>query len=155
MRKKEASILIVDDDDDILFSARISLKKYFTEIITTNNPKKIRNYIISQTFDVVLLDMNYRIGFEDGKEGLYWLQQIKEISPETTVILMTAFGSVNLAVEAIKQGATDFILKLGCDEKSDQFGPKSSANGCQCVDFRRKWNRKICVCQRNSSAIRS
>ncbi|WP_298518565.1 sigma-54 dependent transcriptional regulator [uncultured Kordia sp.] len=117
MRKKEASILIVDDDDDILFSARISLKKYFTEIITTNNPKKINNYITSQTFDVVLLDMNYRIGFEDGKEGLYWLQQVKEISPETTVILMTAFGSVNLAVEAIKQGATDFILKPWNTEK--------------------------------------
>ncbi|MFK7750036.1 MAG: hypothetical protein AB8B65_16715 [Kordia sp.] len=80
MRKKEASILIVDDDDDILFSARISLKKYFTEIITTNNPKKISNYITSQTFDVVLLDMNYRIGFEDGKEGLYWLQHVKQTS---------------------------------------------------------------------------
>ncbi len=117
MRKKEASILIVDDDDDILFSARISLKKYFTEIITTNNPKKIGNHLTEQTFDVVLLDMNYRIGFEDGKEGLYWLQRIKEISPETTVILMTAFGSVHLAVEAIKQGATDFILKPWNTEK--------------------------------------
>lgn len=69
------------------------------------------------TIDVALLDMNYRIGFEDGKEGLYWLKQIKEINPETTVILMTAFGSVNLAVEAIKQGATDFILKPWNTEK--------------------------------------
>lgn len=117
MRKKEASILIVDDDDDILFSARISLKKYFTEIITTNNPKKIGNHLTEQTFDVVLLDMNYRIGFEDGKEGLYWLQHIKKISPETTVILMTAFGNVHLAVEAIKKGATDFILKPWNTEK--------------------------------------
>ncbi|WP_271405048.1 sigma-54-dependent transcriptional regulator [Tenacibaculum soleae] len=112
MRKKEATILIVDDDDDILFSARISLKKYFTEIITANNPKKISNHLTSSThIDVVLLDMNYRIGYEDGKEGLYWLKHIKEVSPETTVLLMTAFGSVNLAVEAIKKGATDFILK--------------------------------------------
>ena len=117
MRKKEASILIVDDDDDILFSARISLKKYFTEIVTTNNPKKIGNHITEQTFDVVLLDMNYRIGYEDGKEGLYWLQHIKKISPETTVILMTAFGNVHLAVEAIKLGATDFILKPWNTEK--------------------------------------
>ena len=117
MRKKDATILIVDDDDDILFSARISLKKYFSEIITTNNPKKISNHLTNATIDVVLLEMNYRIGFEDGKEGLYWLKQIKEISPETTVILMTAFGSVNLAVDAIKQGATDFILKPWKTEK--------------------------------------
>ncbi|WP_452224989.1 sigma-54-dependent transcriptional regulator [Lacinutrix chionoecetis] len=117
MRKKEATVLLVDDDDDILFSAKISLKKYFTQIITTNNPKTIINHLNSQTIDVALLDMNYRIGFEDGKEGLYWLKQIKEISPETTVILMTAFGSVNLAVDAIKKGATDFILKPWNTEK--------------------------------------
>ncbi len=117
MRKKDATILIVDDDDDILFSARISLKKYFNKIITANNPKKISNHLTETTIDVVLLDMNYRIGFEDGKEGLYWLKHIKEVSPETTVILMTAFGSVNLAVDAIKKGATDFILKPWNTEK--------------------------------------
>ena len=117
MRKKEASILIVDDDDDILFSARISLKKYFSSITTENDPTKINNHLTKNTIDVVLLDMNYRIGFEDGKEGLYWLKNIKEISPETTIILNTAFGSVNLAVEAIKKGATDFILKPWTTEK--------------------------------------
>ncbi|MBL4642750.1 MAG: sigma-54-dependent Fis family transcriptional regulator [Flavobacteriaceae bacterium] len=117
MRKKDATILIVDDDDDILFSARISLKKYFSEIITSNTPKKITNHLTEQTIDVVLLDMNYRIGYEDGKEGLYWLKHIKEVSPETTVILMTAFGNVKLAVEAIKNGATDFILKPWNSEK--------------------------------------
>ena len=117
MRKKEASILIVDDDDDILFSARISLKKYFSSITTENDPTKINNHLTKNTIDVVLLDMNYRIGFEDGKEGLYWLKSIKEISPETTIILNTAFGSVNLAVEAIKKGATDFILKPWTTEK--------------------------------------
>ncbi len=117
MRKKDASILIVDDDDDILFSARISLKKYFSTIITENNPTKINNHLTKNTIDVVLLDMNYRIGFEDGKEGLYWLKNIKEVSPETTIILNTAFGSVNLAVEAIKKGATDFILKPWTTEK--------------------------------------
>ena len=79
MRKKEASILIVDDDDDILFSARISLKKYFSSITTENDPTKINNHLTKNTIDVVLLDMNYRIGFEDGKEGLYWLKSIKEI----------------------------------------------------------------------------
>ena len=117
MRKKEATILIVDDDEDILFSARISLKKYFAKIITESNSKKIAQHISNNTIDVALLDMNYRIGFEDGKEGLYWLKTIKELSTETTVILMTAFGSVNLAVNAIKQGASDFILKPWTTEK--------------------------------------
>jgi DNA-binding NtrC family response regulator len=117
MRKKEAIILIVDDDDDILFSARISLKKYFSKIITENNPQNINTHLTKNSIDVVLLDMNYRIGFEDGKEGLYWLKNIKEISPETTILLMTAFGSVNLAVDAIKKGATDFILKPWTTEK--------------------------------------
>ncbi|HIP33802.1 MAG TPA: sigma-54-dependent Fis family transcriptional regulator [Bacteroidia bacterium] len=117
MRKTQASILIVDDDDDILFSAKIALKKYFAQVFTTNNPKKIHTFFSEQTIDVVLLDMNYNIGFEDGKEGLYWLKYIKEISKETTVILMTAFGSVNLAVDAIKKGATDFILKPWDNDK--------------------------------------
>lgn len=117
MRKKEATILLVDDDDDVLFSARISLKKYFSKIITTTEPKEIISYLTNETVDVVLLDMNYRIGFDDGKEGLYWLNQIKETHPETTVVLMTAYGSVHLAVDAIKQGATDFILKPWKTEK--------------------------------------
>ncbi|WP_459209170.1 sigma-54-dependent transcriptional regulator [Aquimarina rhabdastrellae] len=117
MRKKEATILLVDDDEDILFSAKLSLKPYFTQILKTTNPKKILEYVAQEPIDVVLLDMNYRIGYEDGKEGLYWLKRIKEISGETTVILMTAFGSVNLAVDAIKQGATDFILKPWNTEK--------------------------------------
>lgn len=117
MRKKEATILMVDDDEDVLFSARISLKKFFTQIITTTNPKTILTNLNNQPVDVVLLDMNYRIGFDDGKEGMYWLKQIKEVSPETTVVLMTAFGSVNLAVEAIKMGASDFILKPWNTEK--------------------------------------
>lgn len=117
MRKKEATILLVDDDEDILFSARISLKKYFKQILTTSTPKKITQLVSNETIDVVLLDMNYRIGYEDGKEGIYWLEHIKKISPETTVILMTAFGSVHLAVEAIKKGATDFILKPWDNDK--------------------------------------
>jgi len=117
MRKKEAHILIVDDDKDILFSARISLKKHFSQITTENNPKKILEHLSQDSIDVVLLDMNYRIGYEDGKEGLYWLKEINKISPETSVILMTAFGNVNLAVNAIKNGAMDFILKPWSSEK--------------------------------------
>ena len=117
MRKKEAGILIVDDDEDILFSARVWLKKFFTEVVTINSPNKIITAIQNHQIDVILLDMNFRRGFEDGKEGLYWLSEIKEIDKDVPVILMTAYGEVELAVEALKNGATDFILKPWNNEK--------------------------------------
>ena len=117
MRKKEATILIVDDDEDILFSARVWLKKFFEEVITINSPKKIIPTINENNVDVILLDMNFRRGFEDGKEGLYWLKEIQEINKNIPVILMTAYGEVELAVEALKNGATDFILKPWNNEK--------------------------------------
>ena len=117
MRKKEAHILIVDDDEDILFSARVWLKKFFTEVITINSPNKIIVALQNHQIDVILLDMNFRRGFEDGKEGLYWLSEIKEIDKDVPVILMTAYGEVELAVEALKNGATDFILKPWNNEK--------------------------------------
>ena len=117
MRKKEATILIVDDDEDILFSARVWLKKFFEEVITINSPKKIIPTINENNVDVILLDMNFRRGFEDGKEGLYWLKEIQEINKNIPVILMTAYGEVELAVEALKKGATDFILKPWNNEK--------------------------------------
>lgn len=117
MRKKEARILIVDDDEDILFSAKVWLKKFFTEVITLNSPNKIVTTLQSHQVDVILLDMNFRRGFEDGKEGLYWLSEIKEINKDIPVILMTAYGEVELAVEALKNGATDFILKPWNNEK--------------------------------------
>ena len=117
MRKKEAGILIVDDDEDILFSARVWLKKFFTEVIIINSPNKIITALQNHQIDVILLDMNFRRGFEDGKEGLYWLSEIKEIDKDVPVILMTAYGEVELAVEALKNGATDFILKPWNNEK--------------------------------------
>lgn len=135
MRKKEARILIVDDDEDILFSARVWLKKFFTEVITLNSPNKIVTSLQSHQIDVILLDMNFRRGFEDGKEGLYWLSEIKEINKDIPVILMTAYGEVELAVEALKNGATDFILKPWNNEKL-----YASVN--LAVDISRK-NRKI------------
>ncbi|MGX9985618.1 sigma-54-dependent transcriptional regulator [Soonwooa purpurea] len=117
MRKKEAGILIVDDDEDILFSARVWLKKFFTNVINISSPQKIISTINENDIDAILLDMNFRRGFEDGKEGLYWLSEIKEINKNIPVILMTAYGEVELAVEALKMGATDFILKPWNNEK--------------------------------------
>ena len=121
MRKKEATILIVDDDEDILFSARVWLKKFFEEVITINSPKKIIPTLNENNVDVILLDMNFRRGFEDGKEGLYWLKEIHEINKNIPVILMTAYGEVELAVEALKKEATDFILKPWKDRKSTRL----------------------------------
>ncbi|MCV9931405.1 sigma-54 dependent transcriptional regulator [Flavobacterium sp. LS1R47] len=111
MKKTIASILIIDDQEDILFASKLYLKKYFENIYTLNNPKNIVELLAKNTIDVVLLDMNYRIGFEDGREGLYLLKEINALSPKTVVILMTAFGKVETAVEGLKSGAFDYILK--------------------------------------------
>ncbi|MCL6462599.1 MAG: sigma-54-dependent Fis family transcriptional regulator [Flavobacterium micromati] len=117
MRKKQAKILIVDDQEEILFSAKMILKKHFEEIFTTNDPKKIITILGENQIDVVLLDMNYRIGFEDGREGIHLLKEIKTLSPKTVVLLMTAFGKIETAVEGMKIGAFDYILKPWDNEK--------------------------------------
>jgi DNA-binding NtrC family response regulator len=117
MRKKQANILVVDDQEEILFSVKMILKKHFESIFTTNNPKKIISLLSENPIDVVLLDMNYRIGFEDGREGIHWLKEIKTLSPQTVVILMTAFGKIETAVEGIKIGAFDYVLKPWNNEK--------------------------------------
>lgn len=117
MRKKQAQILIVDDQEEILFSAKMILKKHFETIFTTNSPKKIISILNENEINVVLLDMNYRIGFEDGREGIHWLKEIKTLSPHTIVILMTAFGKIDTAVEGIKIGAFDYVLKPWHNEK--------------------------------------
>ncbi|MEN2398153.1 sigma-54 dependent transcriptional regulator [Flavobacterium sp. MC2016-06] len=117
MRKKQAQILVVDDQEEILFSANMILKKYFETIFTTSNPKKIISILNENEINVVLLDMNYRIGFEDGREGIHWLKEIKTLWPKTIVILMTAFGKIETAVEGIKIGAFDYVLKPWNNEK--------------------------------------
>ena len=117
MRKKQTQILIVDDQEEILFSAKMILKKHFETIFTTNSPKKIISILSENEINVVLLDMNYRIGFEDGREGIHWLKEIKTLSPQTVVILMTAFGKIDTAVEGIKIGAFDYVLKPWHNEK--------------------------------------
>ena len=117
MKKTEATILVIDDDEDVLISANLLLKQKYTNIITRSNPREINHLITTEAIDIILLDMNYRVGFNDGKEGMYWLKHIKEINPDIVLILMTAFGEVELAVDAIKGGAFDFILKPWSNEK--------------------------------------
>ncbi len=117
MSKIKSTILIIDDDEDVLLSAKLLLKKQYETIITRNSPKEINQLISTKKIDIVILDMNYRIGFNDGKEGIYWLKHILSINTKMVVILMTAYGEVELAVDCIKNGAFDFILKPWTNEK--------------------------------------
>ena len=117
MSKTKATILVIDDDEDVLLSVNLVLKKQYETIITKNSPKEINQLISTQKIDIIVLDMNYRIGFNDGKEGIYWLKHILSINPKMVIILMTAYGEVELAVECIKNGAFDFILKPWTNEK--------------------------------------
>lgn len=140
MKKTQAQILIIDDQEDILFAAKMLLKKHFETIFTLNNPKNIVRLLAENKIDVVLLDMNYRIGFEDGREGLYLLKEIKTLSPKTIVILMTAFGKVETAVEGLKSGAFDYVLKPWDNDKLISV-VKQAVDESRIVE--KKWQRKI------------
>lgn len=113
----DTTILVIDDDDDILLSARLFLKQHFKQVLTCKSPREINVLLSKNEVDIILLDMNYQKGTSDGREGLYWLEHILSIDRDYIVILMTAFGNVELAVKAIKNGATDFILKPWENEK--------------------------------------
>lgn len=110
-------ILMIDDDEDVLLAAKMLLKKQNHHVIIEKNPNKIPFLLNNDTYDVILLDMNFSKDITSGKEGFYWLQQILEKDPNAVVILITAFGDVEMAVKALKQGATDFILKPWQNEK--------------------------------------
>lgn len=110
-------ILIIDDDEDVLTSAQLLLKRHYSEVDTLSDPSELNHILGLKNPDVILLDMNFRKGVNDGREGLYWLKHIREVSQDTQVILMTAYGEVELAVTAIKEGAFDFVLKPWNNEK--------------------------------------
>ncbi|OEK04179.1 sigma-54-dependent transcriptional regulator [Roseivirga misakiensis] len=125
MAKTEAKILVVDDDVDILNTARMYLKQQFTLVQIENTPENIPLHFDRESFDIVLLDMNFRKGENDGSDGLKWLNVILNLDPNAIVILITAYGEFDLAVKAIKAGATDFITKPWKNEKL--FGTITSA----------------------------
>ncbi|PCH59218.1 MAG: sigma-54-dependent Fis family transcriptional regulator [SAR86 cluster bacterium] len=110
-------ILIVDDDSDVLLSAKLILKAGHKQIQCLTNPSDIANAFQQDNFDVVLLDMNFTRGLTTGEEGFFWLRKIKQLSEDTQVIMSTAYGEIDLAVEAIKQGAADFLVKPWSNEK--------------------------------------
>jgi len=108
---------MIDDDEDVLLAAKMLLKKSNHQVIIEKNPNKIPFLLNNDSYDVILLDMNFSKDTTSGKEGFEWLKQIKERDPQAVVIMITAFGDVEMAVRALKEGATDFILKPWQNEK--------------------------------------
>lgn len=117
MIKKRGKVLIVDDDKDILQAARLFFKQHAALVHIDNNPAALPSLLKNENYDILFLDMNFAKGATSGKEGFEWLNRALEIDPSLIVILITAFGDVDMAVRAIKEGASNFILKPWQNEK--------------------------------------
>jgi two-component system response regulator HydG len=114
---KKANVLIVDDDPDVLTAVKLLLKTEAQEIITEKNPENLNSLLQRNQVDLVLLDMNFNSAINTGNEGLYWLRKIKEWKPNVCVIMITAYGDIDLAVRSLKEGANDFVVKPWHNEK--------------------------------------
>ena len=108
---KQGTILVVDDNKSILAAVRMLLENHFEKVLTLSSPNRIKNTLHDELVDVVLLDMNFSAGINNGNEGLFWLSEIKKEYPATQVVLFTAYADIDLAVRGIKEGATDFVVK--------------------------------------------
>ena len=111
------TILIVDDDQDILTAGRLLLRRTFAEVITCQDPVNVPPLLADNDIDAIMLDMNFGPGESSGRQGLEWLEKILDIDPQAVVVMITAHGSVNTAVEAMKRGAVDFVAKPWQNEK--------------------------------------
>jgi DNA-binding NtrC family response regulator len=117
MSLKNTSILVIDDDPDVLIAVRLLLKTEVKKVVTEKNPENLPSLLRENSFDLVLLDMNFKSSINTGNEGIYWLKRIKELNKEVSVIMITAYGDIDLAVRSLKEGASDFILKPWHNEK--------------------------------------
>ncbi|MDP4284186.1 MAG: sigma-54 dependent transcriptional regulator [Bacteroidota bacterium] len=117
MNLKNASILIIDDDVDILTAVRLLLKTEVKEVVTEKNPQNIHSILEQKSFDLIMLDMNFTSSINTGNEGLFWLKKIKEMGPENEVVMITAYGDIDLAVRSLKEGAANFMVKPWHNEK--------------------------------------
>jgi two-component system response regulator HydG len=117
MKLKKASILAIDDDTDVLTAVRLLLKTEVREMVTEKNPENIPSLLAKNSYDLILLDMNFNASINTGNEGIFWLKRIKELKPEVAVIMITAYGDIDLAVRSLKEGASDFIVKPWHNEK--------------------------------------
>jgi DNA-binding NtrC family response regulator len=117
MQLKNASILIVDDDTDVLTAVRLLLKTEVKDVVTEKNPENLRWHLSKDSFDVILLDMNFTSSINTGNEGLFWLKEIKKLKSDAEIIMITAYGDIDLAVRSLKEGAADFVVKPWHNEK--------------------------------------
>ena len=143
MKKHPGNILIIDDDEHVVLTSKIILKDYFENIDTLTSPKTLDSKLKQQDYDVILLDMNFRAGITSGNEGIFWMNRIQTLSPQTQVVLQTAYGDIELAVRSIKEGAVDFLPKPWDKEKlvSTVF------NACKLASSRKE-NRELRTRQR-------
>src|SRR4029079_16831501 len=117
MLLKNASILAIDDDPDVLTAVRLLLKTEAKEVVTEKNPENLRSLLAAKPYDVILLDMNFTSSINTGNEGFFWLKKIKEFGSDAAVIMITAYGDIDLAVRSLKEGAADFVVKPWHNEK--------------------------------------
>lgn len=117
MEKKEGNIIIIDDDQAVLYTAKLVLKKFFSQIRTLGHPSQLMPILSRETVDVILLDMNFAQGKTSGQEGLFWIHKIQEAAPDLHIVVTTAYGDIDLAVNAMKEGARDFLTKPWEKEK--------------------------------------
>jgi DNA-binding NtrC family response regulator len=108
---QKGKILVVDDNKSILSTLEILLQPHFETVTAISNPNQILSELHNREYNIVVLDMNFSAGINTGNEGIYWLGRIREVSPDIPVVMITAYGDVDLAVKALKAGAADFVLK--------------------------------------------
>src|ERR1700752_280327 len=117
MNLKNASILVIDDDQDVLTAVRLLLKTEVKNVVTEKNPQNLRWLLSNDVYDAILLDMNFTSSINTGNEGIFWLNEIRKIKPDTSVIMITAYGDIDLAVRSLKEGASDFVVKPWHNER--------------------------------------
>jgi DNA-binding NtrC family response regulator len=143
MNLKNASILVIDDDQDVLTAVRLLLKTEVKNVVTEKNPQNLR-WLLKDAYDVILLDMNFTSSINTGNEGLFWLKEIRKIKSDVSVIMITAYGDIDLAVRSLKEGATDFVIKPWHNEKL--LGIIKEA-------LRKRENKIIPVSQQNGDSV--
>lgn len=111
MSHLKGTILIVDDNESILLTLNQLLKKDFSRVLTLRKPENLKDCLNTEQVDVILLDMNFKAGVNSGNEGFFWLKEIRRIEKESIVVFITAYGDIDIAVRAMKEGADDFITK--------------------------------------------
>lgn len=115
--QKSGKLLVVDDNEEILIAVEMLLSPYYKIITTLKNPNLLQSKLSNELYDVIILDMNFKAGINTGNEGIYLLKEILKTDPDAVVVFITAYGDMELAVRAIREGATDFIQKPWDDEK--------------------------------------